>query len=429
MENDVKLVVCWMVEGDEDVWKLSYESVKGHADHYVVINGSGDDGEGFPVNSYVSLIDDRSNFEEIWSPYPHDDKGADGKQRNKYLQHVKEKFPGAWVLVLDADEFVDNPEQIREFARVLQENRYDSCSPSMRHFVWNLACEDATIPEHYVPLRLFKVKDNLSYPEVEHNVLQGCERMTAKSPFVIWHLGYAREVMRLKKKYFNHKIKSNIHSEGFLTWWYHAHLFGEYPTKSVPRHELPAVLKNHLGINEDYLYFKDRSVPELKQWEDAVHWVDFFKPKTAIEVGCGMGGRVRALRRLGVEAVGFEISSWAVLNSPYRENDGHVWTEDLVNMHDTNTAPRDLVVAYDVLEHVEEEQLDVAINNLRNLTNKWVLVSIPFEGDPNLYNDHTHRIFRPRDWWIKQFSKHKLAVIPTPEHFNYKHQLLIMEKQ
>jgi SAM-dependent methyltransferase len=427
-QNNIHLVVAWMIEGDEDVWKLSYDSVKDVADAFVIVDGNHYEGER---SKYVP--EDNKTI-VIHSPYPHSDKGADGQQRNKYLDVIKEKFPGSWVLVLDADEFVDEASKIKPFIQELEASRFDSCSPFMRHLVYNLGYEDATLPQHFVPLRLFKVNPNLQYPEVEHNVLTGSERAARGSTFTIWHLGYAREIIRLRKKYFNHSEKSNIHSADFLTWWYHAHLYGEYPVKQVPKHEIPVFLRSYLKVNDDYNYFKNRG-SELKHWEDAAHWVDFFKPKTALEVGCGLGHRVRALKRLGVESTGVELSSWAVehVNSDV----GDCVSQGDVLDSKSAKGKYDLVVAYDLLEHVEEKDLDAAIKNIKNWTNQWVLVSIPFAADPatgepadpNLYNDSTHKTFRSRSWWIAKFAEHRLAVVPTPEHFNYRQQLLVLKKQ
>lgn len=432
-DSEIKLVIAWMVENDEDMWHLSYKSVEKHADAMIVIDGNEDTYEHelsryFTTDERVTIIPD---------PYPHSDRGADGKQRNKYLEYIKEHHPDAWVLVLDADEVVDHPEKIRPFIKQLIVNNCDAASPTMRHFVWNLACEDSTVEEHYVPLRLFKVKPELHYPEVEHNVLQGVTKYVhgslPKLFFTIWHFGYAREMFTLRRKYFNHFKKSNMHTPEFLTWWYHAHLFGEFPTKPIPRHEIPEIIVEEFEINTDYIYFKDRGA-ELKHWEDAVHWKNFFKPHNALEVGCGFGHRVRALRNLGVGANGFDISMWAIKNTPYEnELPKHaLWQGNLLDEQldkGGTLCEYDLVIAYDVLEHIEEKDLDTAIQNIRGWTNRWVLLSIPFEGDPNLYRDHTHRIFRPRDWWVEQLAKHGLAVVPTPEHFNFKHQLLILEKQ
>jgi len=428
--KEPKLIIAYIAEGDEDVFPLSVESIASVADVILVIDGNAD---GDVKTRYQRPTGFDKQFVTITSPYNHSYKGANGAQRNKYLEYLKQHHVGDFCLVLDCDEFVDRPEDIKKLMAELEAGHFDSCSPDMRHLVSGLKYEDATQQRHTCPLRLFKVNPNLSYPEVEHPVLQGIVKYGQGSifnndiKFTIWHLAYAREVFRTNAKWKNHKAKSNIHNEAFLTWWYHAHLFNSYPVREVPYDQLPSILKRHLEINDDYMYFKDRG-PEAKHWEDAWSWKNHFNPQTALEVGCGLGHRVRAMRAVGIDAYGFDISQWAIDNCPYQEVKDKVHVYDLT-VHDENPPKFDLVVAYDVLEHISLDSLDAAINNLKGWSNKHILVSIPFLGDPNLMNDHTHKIFWTRDQWIERFAKHGLAVAQTPSTFLYSHQLLVLEVQ
>ena len=86
------------------------------------------------------------------------------------------------------------------------------------------------------------------------------------------------------------------------------------------------------------------------------------------------------------------------------------------------------VVAYDLLEHLEYEELDIAISCLIKNTNKYILISVPFKGTPNCENDPTHIIKEDRDWWIKKFTDKGLKEVEVPEHFLFREQLLIFEK-
>lgn len=441
--KDIQLVVAYIVENDEDVFELSYNSIKDHADDIIVINGNQGSLEDEALNDYLdggrtNII--ARNGLEVFHPYEHDYKGANGKQRNIYLQILKDKFPNAWCLVLDSDEVVDNPESIKPWIQTLEEQRFDACSPTMRHFIGDLAHEDASLPIHTCPLRLFKVTPKLYYDEVEHPVLQGAERYCvgstyqgATAQFTLWHLAYAREVVRIHNKYINHLKKSNIpgHTPQFLERWYHSHIFGQYPTKTVDYTELPRTLKEQLHINDDLLYFMHRLQPELKHWEDAKTWVEYFKPKTALEVGCGVGHRARALYNLGVDAYGFDISKWAIDNCPYPEMKNRLsWGTVLDDISgEFNDYEYDLIICYDVLEHINEEDLDKAIENIKAWTKKHVLISVPVLGDPNLSNDPTHKIFWSKEQWITKFAEHGLATIPTPNNFLYQNQIIILEKQ
>lgn len=410
-----RLIVAYMIENDEDVFELSYNSIKDVADGVVVINGN---------HKKMSMYSkpDGINMTEIFHPYPHEDKGADGKQRNKYLKHVKEHYKGDWCLVLDADEVIANPENIKPTIEQLEANGFDCANVRMRHCVGNLGQEDATLEKHYVPARLFKIQDDLSYPEVEHNVLQGWKKCANIDSFVNWHLGYSREVFRLNKKWRNHKTKSNIHNAQFLDWWYHSHLLGEFPTSKVNWHELPDVIKEHFDINEDYLYFKDRGF-ELKHAECVKQWNKYFKPTTVLDIGCGRGPYLRFWEDYTLSE-GLELSQWAINNKicECEINQGDIKDyESIPNYYD-------LVTVLDILEHLEEEDLQKALKNIHFLGEKNFLFSIPFEGDPNLYGDHTHKIFKSKEWWLAELKKAGFKVEVTPENFYFKEQMVVCTK-
>ena len=91
--------------------------------------------------------------------------------------------------------------------------------------------------------------------------------------------------------------------------------------------------------------------------------------------------------------------------------------------------PSSFVLAFDVLEHLNYKDLDKAINNLVKSTNKHILISVPVLGDPNLEADPTHIIKEDKEWWIKQFTDKRLKLIPTPEHFQFKEQIMIFEME
>jgi len=97
--------------------------------------------------------------------------------------------------VLDADEMVDDGgiKKLKEFINFLPKQNHDILfSPKMRHLIGNLGHEDSTQPIHFVPHRLFKIRDDLKYPEMEHPVLI-CPNFRDANLMIttIWHLAYA----------------------------------------------------------------------------------------------------------------------------------------------------------------------------------------------------------------------------------------------
>ena len=187
---------------------------------------------------------------------------------------------------------------------------------------------------------------------------------------------------------------------------------------------LPRIIKEYFNVNEDYLYFKDRGV-ELKHAELVKQWNKHFNPNYVLDLGCGRGPYMRYWE-LATHAEGLEISKWAVKN---KLCDSYIAEGDILdNKWKLDGIGPDLVCAIDILEHLEEKDLDKALKNIYEEGVENFLFSIPFEGDPNLYGDHTHKIFRPKDWWIEQLEKAGFKIKETPDNWYYKEQMVVATK-
>src|SRR3990167_6995138 len=99
--SEQKLVVCIMGQNCEKFIGMCLESLK-DADAVVYCDGTTigrtDDGtmQFIRINyPYVYIIQ---------NTYYQEDKAMNGKQRNFYLNYLKENYPDYWVLCLDADE-------------------------------------------------------------------------------------------------------------------------------------------------------------------------------------------------------------------------------------------------------------------------------------------------------------------------------------
>lgn len=380
----------------------------------------------------------------IENAYNQEDKSMNGKQRNYYLNHLKRHYPNDWCLCLDADEVVGDLEKIKEFIQTAVPAAYNV---KMRHFQQDLGHEDATQEKHWVLHRLFKISEADYYPNVEHPVLIAKtykEALIASQHTVlfkvvedqtyylegfcdkttIWHLAYIPNLWDIKKRFDSHMKKSNMHTPEYLNQWYRSHLFGSYPKKNIDLIEIPDIILNEFSINKDELYFTGRGL-ELKHFIDACHWRDFFKldGKLILEVGCGLGPRVYAMNQIGLMCDGIEKSQYAVdrtMVSP-------MITQGDITQSQRESKVYDLIIAYDILEHIEESQLELAIDNLIKLSKQYILVSVPVIGDPNLERDPTHKIKQTKEWWIEQFTSRNCKLIKTPEHFLYHPQVMIFE--
>ena len=357
----------------------------------------------------------------FYNDWDEKDPATNGKCRNRYLKYLKENHPNDWCLVLDEDELVEDLDKVKQF---IQDAKPGIYNVKMRHFIGDLGHEDAITPTHVVPGRLFKISEAKGYPEHSHPVLQG-ELMGACLDTTIWHLGHlAVDYMDyILMRYKQHSADSKIHTQQFLKQWKMSHLLGQYPFLQINPVELPKQICDRYELDKDEFYFMNRGL-ETKHFIDAIHWRDFFKCKTALEWGAGRGPRVYAMNQVGIDTLGIEISHFAVNNAIDNQN---IIKGDILE-YKRNVGLADLTIAYDVLEHIHYVDLEKAIENIIIQSKKYILISVPILGDPNLDADPTHKIRENKEWWIKQFTDEGLKLIKTPDHFLFKEQVMIFEK-
>ena len=127
-----------------------------------------------------------------------------------------------------------------------------------------------------------------------------------------------------------------------------------------------------------------------------------------LDYGCSKGYIVRALRLLGVDAWGVDVSEYAISHCDVEVRDYcHLITDE-------NPVPVtgkfDWVMSKDVLEHVPESGLNTFLNNYTPLTEKMFHV-IPL-GDrgvfriPEYHDDRSHIQINDEQWWNQLFMQH-----------------------
>jgi len=418
MSDKQRLVVCIMGQECQNYIEMSLESVK-DADKIIYIDGGSSKEFWRVFDKTCQRLDIKPDILHYF--YDQDDKAMNGKQRNHYLDFVKLNYSDYYCLAIDADEVVDDFSKLREFVKTAKDGVY---SVKMRHFIGNLGHEDAKEQIHTVLNRLFKVSEADKYPEFEHSVL-----IPKKDTYIfwtdcitIWHLGYVHGLFDIKKKYLNHLKKSNMHTPEQLKKWYIEHTFGGYPVNKVMVFEIPDIILKYFCFDPEEIYFSIHRTLELKHFIMSKNWVDYFKPKRVLDLGCGVGLFGYVFDYLGIEWQGLELSEYAVKSTPnkFKTKQG-----DIRDNH--NFKDYDLVLVLDILEHLKEEDLDNTLSIIKNYGKNFVF-SIPFlNEDANLYLDKTHKIFKDKNWWQDKIKKAGFEIIPTPQDWAYSHQLLIGE--
>lgn len=123
-----------------------------------------------------------------------------------------------------------------------------------------------------------------------------------------------------------------------------------------------------------------------------------FKPRSVVDVGCANGIHLRMLKDLGVpRLLGIEgTSSW----TPYIERvfGGDYLIADLRDPLPKLKDKFELVISFEVLEHLEKAFARQAARNLTSLGDTLCISACPLEGGFHHLNP------QPREYWIKIFE-------------------------
>jgi SAM-dependent methyltransferase len=101
--------------------------------------------------------------------------------------------------------------------------------------------------------------------------------------------------------------------------------------------------------------------------------------KNVLEVGCARGFLVEALRDLGIEAVGCDISDYAIAHASPGARD-YLQVENLLEGLSYPDNSFDLVCALEVLEHLEPKDIASVLRELRRVCRGVLYASIPSFG-------------------------------------------------
>jgi ubiquinone/menaquinone biosynthesis C-methylase UbiE len=108
----------------------------------------------------------------------------------------------------------------------------------------------------------------------------------------------------------------------------------------------------------------------------------FLNPKKDwkfLDIGCGMGGIVLALRKMGFRAFGTEISPFCFKESPVRQ-----WMEfgDMVNLPFKDNS-FNVSICIDVTYYLTKKELKKAIKDLSRITKKYIYIETISRGAKN----------------------------------------------
>jgi SAM-dependent methyltransferase len=169
-------------------------------------------------------------------------------------------------------------------------------------------------------------------------------------------------------------------------------------------------VKKGISGYENYKWIPTRSIPEAIT---ICEKIDF---QSIIDFGCAKGFLVHALNLLGKEAIGVDISEYALQTAlPQVKDKLFLLNKPLSEMG----LKADLLIAKDVLEHIAEENIDNTLSEFFKVCNQALLV-IPL-GDNDTFRireyeiDKTHVTRKDEEWWINKIKKSGFKL----KYFNY----------
>ncbi len=106
----------------------------------------------------------------------------------------------------------------------------------------------------------------------------------------------------------------------------------------------------------------------------------FFDARRSLDVGCAFGFVVEALREVGIDASGCDTSQYALDHALGAR--GHLRYARLGHRLPYRRGEFDVVSAFEILEHVPPDTIPGALAELRRVSNRYLVATIPSFG-PN----------------------------------------------
>jgi len=153
-------------------------------------------------------------------------------------------------------------------------------------------------------------------------------------------------------------------------------------------------VRNRVSAYENYRWIPERTIREASS---IINNISF---ENVLDYGCAKGFMVHALRLLGKQAYGVDISVYAIQNCHQAVKKYVSVIDDVEEL----TGGWDLMIAKDVLEHTTKENVPSILESFRTRA-KQLFVVVPL-GDGKRFRireyemDITHIIREPEEWWL-----------------------------
>ncbi len=105
-------------------------------------------------------------------------------------------------------------------------------------------------------------------------------------------------------------------------------------------------------------------------------WKDIFNPRNVLDVGCGRGTFIGYMRDIGIEAIGFDFSGWAIKNPYHRCNSAWITKWDATQKWPYKDRKFDLVTVLDLMEHIYIDDINNVIDEMYRVAGRFIFLQI-----------------------------------------------------
>lgn len=151
------------------------------------------------------------------------------------------------------------------------------------------------------------------------------------------------------------------------------------------------------GCGPDY---NDREYWSGQFQKIAENIVSSFSPKTFLDVGCAYGYLVAALRDLGVEAYGVDVSEYAISQAREDIRDFCYVCNAAEGLPKELPQKFDCISTIEVIEHLYEDDAQPFIKALCQHTDQII-----FSSTPDDFKEPSHFNVQQQEYWVKRFAK------------------------
>lgn len=121
-------------------------------------------------------------------------------------------------------------------------------------------------------------------------------------------------------------------------------------------------------------------------WTDFAVWgprarvvYEAFRPESVLVCGCAKGSLVKFLRGVyGIDAKGFDLSSYAIESTPYKDISDYLLVHDLaVEPLPYDDHEFDVVTCYDFIEHNDNDHIQFVVSEVARVAKRIILIRSP----------------------------------------------------